>query len=91
MNNSSIPVCDMQDGDIGMITEWDDRKEYVGRIIQRYGNSFISLGRRYGESWTNAFDTLNGDDRRNKYRVITTQYNEVYHLISSVIFGYDTT
>lgn len=41
--DGSIPVHLMQDGDIAVITTWW-HKQYLGRIVQRYGNFLMAVG-----------------------------------------------
>ena len=51
---TDIPVRDMKDGDIGVITSWVIyRKDYIGLIIQyifKY-NMLIVLGKPTQEAW----------------------------------------
>jgi hypothetical protein len=53
--NDSIPLSEMKDGQIGIITEWADYQKYAGRIVQRYDNILIALGRSSGSSWSRIF------------------------------------
>lgn len=56
-NNDSIPVFDMKDGQIGIVTEWGNNNDIVGRIIQRYNDILISLGKLSGSSFPYALKT----------------------------------
>ena len=51
----TVSVIMMKDGDIAIITEWPVYHEYVGRIIQRYGNHLISLGMSAAQAFTTVF------------------------------------
>jgi hypothetical protein len=50
-----IPVKDLKDGEIAIITEWS-ASEYVGRIVQRYGEHLVALGSSRGSSWPEFFN-----------------------------------
>mgnify|MGYP000495307942 CR=1 FL=1 len=49
---AGIPVYDMKNGDIGRIVDYLI-KDNMGRIVQRYNYSLISLGKPSGKSFTN--------------------------------------
>lgn len=49
--DDSIPVREMEDGQIGVIAEWSTQPMYVGVIIQRYNNYLVALGKPYVCSW----------------------------------------
>lgn len=51
-----ISVYEMKDGQIAVITYWSGSPEYISRIVQRYGNSLITIGMKCGYVWTNLFD-----------------------------------
>lgn len=60
-SNDSVSVLQMKDGDIALITEWstyDDiiTSRYEGRIVQRYGNSLISIGMNKGCVWSGIWE-----------------------------------
>ena len=42
---------DLKDGQLAVIVE--DFSNYKGRIIQKYGDSLVSIGLSTGEGWTN--------------------------------------
>ena len=42
---------DLKDGQLAVIVE--DFANYKGRIIQKYGDSLVSIGLPTGEGWTN--------------------------------------
>jgi hypothetical protein len=46
-----IVVGKMKDGEVGVIIEWGENKEYVGRVVQRHKNILLSLGRCSGCGW----------------------------------------
>lgn len=50
---NSIPVSELKEGQIGAITHWYGRDEYMGVIIQKYKSSLVRIGDRCGESWDN--------------------------------------
>lgn len=58
-----IPVYNMKDGDIGIITRWGEQDDEIGSIVQRYKDVLISLGEASGSSWTEIFRSLNTDCR----------------------------
>ena len=45
----------MKDGDVAIIREWGDCLKYRGRIVQRYKDDLVSLGRGEGASWPGLF------------------------------------
>lgn len=49
-----IQVGDMQDGDIAVITQWN-AGQYIGRVVQRYGDYLISVGALMGHGWGKMF------------------------------------
>ncbi len=53
-NTTTNHVFEMKDGDIGIITSQEHR-QYVGKIVQRYGDHLICLGSESGNSWTDLF------------------------------------
>lgn len=53
-NENDIPLRDMRDGQIGIITKWTE--DYEGQIAQRYADSLFILGSGVSEAgWTNIF------------------------------------
>lgn len=55
----SIPVIEMKDGDIGVITKWTYTSA-VGTVVQRYMDILISIGKHSRNSWSSIFP--NGND-----------------------------
>lgn len=49
--DNSIPVYDMEDGQIGIITKIKDMSEYNGKIVQRCGKYLIVIGAPWGDVW----------------------------------------
>lgn len=47
-----IPVCDLQDGHLGVIVAWDGSDEYIGKIVQRYDKSLVCIGAESGDGWS---------------------------------------
>jgi len=79
-NQDSIPVCEMQDGDIGMIVNWHHIYNYVGRIVQRYGCHLITLGQDHTHSWPEYFNYQTSDE---EYRVRILKAGEILKIIKS--------
>ncbi len=50
-----VRPCLMKDGQIGVIVRCNTTK-YVGRIVQRSGDSLISIGKRHDNYWDNLKD-----------------------------------
>ena len=42
--DNSIPVSELKDGQIGVITEWSNDNDYLKIIIQRSGDYLIVIG-----------------------------------------------
>jgi len=60
--DNTIPVMELKDGQIAVITEWgNDNHEYDGQIVQRWNDNLIQIGEDSGESWTSL---PNSDDCR---------------------------
>jgi len=51
----SIPLSQMKDGDLGVITHWDILTVYVGEVVQRHGNNLVRIGYPLADSWPDAF------------------------------------
>lgn len=66
--NSSIPVKEMKDGDIAVITNWGVNN-YVGRIVQRYKNYLLTLGAGSGFGWGEYFIN-NKNSHSNRVRLL---------------------
>lgn len=49
-----VNVTEMKDGDIAVITDWSVG-EYVGQIVQRYGDDLVTVGDNWGHSWSSFF------------------------------------
>jgi len=50
-----VQLQKMKDGQIGVIVSWDDCPHYIGRIVQRVGESLIELGEGLDRSWRDPF------------------------------------
>ena len=74
-----IPVYEMKDGQIAVITNWGYIPEYVGRIIQRYGNSLISIGMDCGKAWPEFIN----EKPDNAYRVRLLQPGETITIVEN--------
>jgi hypothetical protein len=51
---SDIALADMKDGQLAQITRWLDDK-HVGKIVQRFENRLICIGKYSGWAWTGIF------------------------------------
>jgi len=49
--NAGVPVGQMKDGDVAIITKWSGTYSYTGVIVQRYGDYLVSLGKPSGDGW----------------------------------------
>lgn len=49
-----INVGDMKDGEIGIITSWP-YEEYVGRVVQRYENDLLTIGKGWEKGFRGYF------------------------------------
>jgi len=79
----SIPACEMQDGDIGMIVHWNRLHpifNYVGQIVQRYGSHLITLGQDSAHSWPEYF---NNQASGEEHRVRILKSGEILEIIES--------
>lgn len=50
-----IPVHEMKDGQIAVI-KWAGSPDYIGRIVQRYGDRLITIGMKSKYGWSNLFE-----------------------------------
>lgn len=53
---NEIPVYEMEDGHIGVITIWAGRVEVIGSVVQRFGNYLLHIGKPYTDRWDNPFE-----------------------------------
>lgn len=53
-----ISVFEMKDGQIAVITKWPCDSLYIGKIVQRYGNSLMVIGMDCGNGWPVFYDGL---------------------------------
>jgi predicted pyridoxine 5'-phosphate oxidase superfamily flavin-nucleotide-binding protein len=51
---SDIALADMKDGQLAQITRWLD-DAHVGKIVQRFENRLICIGKYSGWAWTGIF------------------------------------
>lgn len=55
-----IPVSEMKDGEIGVITGWyAGTEKYIGIIVQRYNEKLVALQKPYIESWISISESEN--------------------------------
>jgi hypothetical protein len=55
--DTSVPVDKMVDGDVAIITAWTKpNPEYVGRIVQRFSDTLLTLGGVKDNSWDVIFN-----------------------------------
>lgn len=45
----------MNDGQIGIISQWGPHGQYVGTLVQRFADDLIALGEPRGGCWPNWF------------------------------------
>lgn len=50
-----IPVTDMRDGQIAIIVAHQTNPNYIGRVVQHYGDTLITIGGKKEYSWSNPF------------------------------------
>lgn len=63
-----IPVTEMKDGDLAVILHWNDVKERVGKVVQRYGDHLIIIGMENWTGWRNLYGSVKKDfDYNNCY------------------------
>ena len=67
-----ISVFEMKDGQIAVITNWGYIPEYVGRIVQRYGNNLIAIGMECVKAWPGFFN----EEPDSRFRVRLLQPGE---------------
>jgi hypothetical protein len=48
-----ILMQDLKNGQIAVVLKNDGFSRYEGKIVQRYGNSAVSIGEESGEGWSN--------------------------------------
>jgi len=51
-NNSAFRMCDLKDGQIAVII---DSANYTGRVIQRYKDNCVAIGKSDGHGFTNVY------------------------------------
>lgn len=51
VSDKSIPVRNLKDGQVAVITYWGVHESYVGRIVQRNENRLVSVGMGGGHTW----------------------------------------
>ncbi|HUW30217.1 MAG TPA: hypothetical protein VM223_01255, partial [Planctomycetota bacterium] len=66
---SEIHVGDMKDGDVGVITSWVP-VEYIGRVVQRYGNYLVTLGAGSESGWHSIFTSPSGLAETDRVRLL---------------------
>jgi hypothetical protein len=66
--NDFIPLKDMKDGQIGVIVDWPDEKQYKGDIVMRYGNDLIVVGMAEVYGWHGIFE--NNSPNENRVRLL---------------------
>ena len=49
--DNSIPVSELKDGQIAVITEWSNGEDYIGLIIQKFMCSLITIGKNHSGGW----------------------------------------
>lgn len=73
--DETIPVREMADGDIAVVTEWRD-EQCVGWIVTRYKESLVAIGKEGLDGWEGLWS--DGKCRlQDKYRVRILQPGEL--------------
>ena len=49
--DNSIPVSELKDGQIGVITQWSPIVECIGTIVQNNDGSLFVIGGTYQKGW----------------------------------------
>lgn len=62
--DDTIPVCELKDGQIGVIAKWII-PSCIGRIVQRYDDKLITIGKGKGQGWSPC-----PKDENNRVRVL---------------------
>ena len=73
--DDSIPVMEMNDGQLAVIVQWDNDSNYNGIIVQRWRDHLIILGGKDG--WGNLFVSGNAYAINSKCRVRILQPGEL--------------
>lgn len=55
--DGTIPVMDMEDGDVAVITAWIV-EAYIGRVVQRYGDYLVAMGMPAASGWGKFFTNV---------------------------------
>lgn len=51
-HTTPITVDTMKDGQVAIIVKWgSDKSEHIGKIVQRFGTSLITLGSNVDQGW----------------------------------------
>ena len=50
-----IHVNEMEDGQLGVITDWVGSGNVIGMIVQRYGDHLVTIGAPRGDGWAAFF------------------------------------
>lgn len=59
--DNSIPVSQLKDGELGIITSWA-MDAYQGRIVQWYKDHLITVGQPSGGCWSDCRDNFNNNE-----------------------------
>lgn len=70
----SVRIDRMRDGDIGEIVQWGGDSSALGRLVQRYKDVLVRLGKSSGNSWP---DFIKSDQPKGEYRVRILQPGEM--------------
>ena len=58
--SNDIPISELMDGRLAIITRWEISPGCEGRIVQRYGNALVSIGMNCGNAWNIWFQSNPG-------------------------------
>ena len=75
---TEIPVSEMKDGDVAVITHWTNsvvskKDHYVGTIVQRFYNDLVRLGAPGESCWTGFFDNTTINSGIYRVRLLTSE------------------
>lgn len=70
-NNKPNDICvnDMEDGDIGVITQWSCG-DYVNQVVQRYKNYLLVVGAHSEWGWDTSFNYSNNRNEQCRVRLL---------------------
>lgn len=79
----SVSIYDMEDGAIGVIVAWNEHTNYLGLVIQRYGDKLVRLGAASIRGWSDLLLTKTNfkPERRKLFRVVLLKPGTLLRLV----------